>query len=73
MLSAFSPIVAPTQVPWGHKALAAYLGDDKAVRMSDDNVRLIENGAVSPLVSDQGLADNFYEEQLRTPARKSLC
>lgn len=73
-VSAFSPIVAPTQVPWGHKALAAYLGDDKAAWDEYDTVRLIENGARIPaMLVDQGLADNFYEEQLRTPLLEKAC
>lgn len=73
-VSAFSPIVSPTQVPWGHKALGAYLGDDKTAWQQYDAVRLIENGArVRSLLVDQGLADNFYEEQLRTPLLEKAC
>lgn len=73
-VSAFSPIVSPTQVPWGHKALGAYLGDDKTAWQQYDAVRLIENGArVRSLLVDQGLADNFYDEQLRTPLLEKAC
>ena len=67
--SAFSPIVAPTQVPWGKKALPAYLGDDEAAWRRHDAVALIEDmddlSAAPPLLVDQGTADNFLEEQLR--------
>ena len=64
--SAFSPIVAPMQVPWGQKALPAYLGDDRAAWRRHDAVALIEDGAESPpMLVDQGTADDFLEEQLR--------
>ena len=73
-VSAFAPIVSPTQVPWGHKALGAYLGDDQAAWAEYDTVRLIEDGArIRSLLVDQGLADNFYEEQLRTPLLEKAC
>lgn len=73
-VSAFAPIVSPTQVPWGHKALGAYLGDDQAAWAEYDTVRLIESGArIRSLLVDQGLADNFYEEQLRTPLLEKAC
>ena len=68
--SAFSPIVAPTQVPWGRKALPAYLGRDPAAWRRHDAVALIEDGAADgmgapPMLVDQGTADDFLEEQLR--------
>ena len=73
-VSAFAPIVSPTQVPWGHKALGAYLGNDQAAWTEYDAVRLIENGArIRSILVDQGLADNFYEEQLRTPLLEKAC
>jgi len=66
-VSAFAPIVAPSQVPWGHKALGGYLGDDKAAWAQHDAVALIEGGARLPdLLVDQGEADNFLAEQLKT-------
>lgn len=64
--SAFAPIVAPMQVPWGEKALPRYLGDDRSKWREYDAVALIEDGARLPdLLVDQGTADNFLEEQLR--------
>ena len=42
-VSAFSPIVAPSQVPWGQKALAGYLGGDQAAWRKHDAVALIED------------------------------
>src|ERR1700674_700363 len=43
--SAFSPIVAPSQVPWGIKALGGYLGDNRSAWRKHDAVALIEDGA----------------------------
>ncbi len=65
--SAFSPIVAPTQVPWGHKAFSAYLGDDTSLWAAHDAVELIQAEASKlPILIDQGEADNFLAEQLKT-------
>ena len=66
-VSAFSPIVAPAQVPWGEKALSSYLGDDRYLWREYDACALIEDGARLPdLLIDQGMADNFLGEQLKT-------
>ncbi|MDX9740119.1 MAG: S-formylglutathione hydrolase [Gammaproteobacteria bacterium] len=71
-VSAFSPIVAPSQVPWGEKAFSHYLGDDRAAWQRYDAVELLRGEAslemgVSPrpLLIDQGDADEFLEGQLR--------
>ena len=73
-VSAFSPIVAPTQVPWGQKALPGYLGDDRAAWRKHDAVALIEDGARLPeLLVDQGDADNFLTEQLRPELLVDAC
>lgn len=72
--SAFAPIVAPSQVPWGHKALGGYLGQDCAAWAEYDACALIESGARLPdLLVDQGMADNFLEEQLRTHLLDEAC
>ncbi|WP_257170656.1 S-formylglutathione hydrolase [Bradyrhizobium sp. SRS-191] len=72
--SAFSPIVAPSQVPWGEKALTGYLGSDKAAWRKHDAVALIEDGArVSDLLVDVGTADQFLEQQLRPELLKAAC
>ena len=72
--SAFSPIVAPSQVPWGTKALGGYLGDDKAAWRRHDAVALIEDGArVSELLVDVGDADQFLTEQLRPELLERAC
>ncbi|MEO9462376.1 MAG: S-formylglutathione hydrolase [Marinomonas sp.] len=73
-VSAFSPIVAPSQVPWGEKALGRYLGEDKASWREYDTVALIEDGArVEHMLVDQGTADNFLEEQLQTDLLRAAC
>lgn len=73
-ISAFSPIVAPSQVPWGEKALGRYLGDDRQAWREYDAVALIEDGAgCPPLLVDQGGADDFLEEQLQTQRLADVC
>ena len=73
-VSAFAPIVAPSQVPWGHKALGGYLGPDRAAWRKHDAVALIEDGARVPaLLVDQGDADPFLAEQLKPDLLASAC
>jgi len=73
-VSAFAPIVAPSQVPWGEKALAGYLGEDRAAWRGHDAVALIEDGARLPaLLVDQGSADPFLAEQLRPELLENAC
>lgn len=65
--SAFSPIVAPSNVPWGRKAFSNYLGADEAAWAQYDATRLLaERGATGAhILIDQGTADQFLQEQLR--------
>lgn len=66
--SAFSPIVAPSQVPWGQQAFSAYLGDDKDTWQLYDTVNLVNQSQGKrqlPILIDQGLADEFLVEQLQ--------
>ena len=73
-VSAFSPIVSPLNCPWGHKALAGYLGDDRAAWADYDACALITGGARLPaLLVDQGDADAFLEEQLKTHLLEEAC
>ena len=74
-VSAFAPIVAPSQVPWGQKALTGYLGDDRAgAWRKHDAVALIEDGARVPaLLVDQGDADAFLENQLKPELLEAAC
>lgn len=73
-VSAFAPIVAPSQVPWGQKALSGYLGDDKTAWRKHDAVALIEDGArVDALLVDQGGADGFLDKELRPDLLRTAC
>lgn len=68
-VSAFAPIASPTRCPWGEKAFAAYLGEDRAEWARHDAARLIETGAVrgvyDDILVDQGAGDPFLTEQLK--------
>ncbi|WP_230293374.1 S-formylglutathione hydrolase [Croceicoccus sp. Ery5] len=65
--SAFAPIVSPLNCPWGEKALTGYIGPDQAAWRDYDACALIADGARLPdLLVDQGTADNFLEDQLKT-------
>lgn len=73
-VSAFSPIVAPSQVPWGEKAFGAYLGDDRAAWRAFDATALVETATERlPLLIDQGDADEFLESQLKPQLLKAAC
>jgi S-formylglutathione hydrolase len=73
-VSAFAPIVAPSLVPWGEKALGRYLGADRAAWRGHDAVALIEDGArVHSLLVDQGEADDFLGRQLRPELLETAC
>ena len=73
-VSAFAPIVAPSQVPWGQKALGGYLGPDKAAWRAHDAVALIEDGArIDALLVDQGAADSFLDKELRPDLLRAAC
>lgn len=73
-VSAFSPIVAPTQVPWGQKAFAAYLGDDRQAWAAHDAVALMATATERlPLLVDQGDADDFLASQLQPQLLKAAA
>ncbi|MCB2080212.1 MAG: S-formylglutathione hydrolase [Novosphingobium sp.] len=73
-ISAFSPIASPLNCPWGDKALGGYLGSNRAAWREYDACALIEDGARLPdLLVDQGTADGFLEEQLKTHLLREAC
>ncbi len=73
-VSAFAPIVAPSQVPWGQKALGGYFGDDLQRWKAHDAVALIEAGARVPeLLVDIGDADPFLDKELRPELLEQAC
>jgi S-formylglutathione hydrolase len=72
--SAFSPIAAPSQVPWGIKALSGYLGEGRQAWRKHDTVALIEDGArFSDFLVDVGDADPFLTQQLRPELLEQAC
>lgn len=74
-VSAFSPIVNPSVVPWGLKAFAGYLGEDQTLWAQYDASELIRQGAKSEsqILITQGLADEFLPTQLKTENFESAC
>lgn len=74
-VSAFAPIVAPGEVPWGQKALPRYLGDNRASWKAYDACALIRSGARFPgaILVDQGDADKFLEAQLQPERLDRAC
>ncbi len=74
-VSAFSPIVHPIQCPWGKKAFKGYLGDDQELWKTYDACEILKSGKTrnDTLLVEQGLADQFYEEQLLTKDLEAIC
>ncbi len=63
-ISAFSPIVSPSQVPWGIKAFSSYLGEDKDSWKEWDASELVKEAGMPPVLITQGIQDEFYPKQL---------
>lgn len=73
-VSAFAPIVAPSQVPWGEQAFAAYLGPDRDAWRAWDACELIRDARERlPLLIDQGDADEFLADQLQPERLRTAC
>ena len=76
-LSAFAPIAAPTQCPWGEKAFSGYLGEDRSTWAAHDASALMAAQGAAPypggILIDQGLADKFLAEQLHPEAFEAAC
>lgn len=73
-VSAFSPIVAPSQAPWGEKAFTAYLGDDREAWNAWDATELVAAAKERlPLLVDQGDADEFLATQLKPELLQAAC
>ncbi len=74
-ISAFSPIVAPMQCPWGQNAFSGYLGNNKNDWKSYDATQLIYDGYTSKnsILIDQGDADDFLSEQLKPELFETAC
>lgn len=73
-VSAFSPICSPLACPWGEKALGNYIGPDRKEWRQYDSTELVRGATRHlPLLVDQGSADNFLAEQLKTPLLEQAC
>ena len=73
-VSAFSPIVAPSQVPWGRKAFAGYLGPDEAAWREHDAVALLEDRRRAPdILVDVGTSDPFLDRELKPELLEAAC
>ena len=73
-VSAFAPIVAPSQVPWGRKALPKYLGEDRAAWADYDACELVRRQTFAgTILIDQGEADKFLEAQLKPELFDQAC
>lgn len=75
--SALSPIVAPAQVPWGQKAFAGYLGDNRTEWLKHDACALMkaagDRTGSAPIRIDQGLGDDFLERELKPQLFADAC
>lgn len=75
--SAFSPIVAPSQVPWGQKAFSGYLGEDTDEWQKHDACILMTaakgRAAFPVILIDQGMDDPFLAEQLKPELFEDAC
>jgi S-formylglutathione hydrolase len=74
-VSAFAPIAAPIQSPWGQKAFAGYLGTDRAAWTQYDATELVKAGRKfsGSIRIDQGKADKFLTEQLKPELLVAAC
>lgn len=74
-VSAFSPICAPSQSPWGQKAFTGYLGADKHPWQEYDACALLvtQGWPHQSILIDQGTADPFLQEQLKPELFQDAC
>lgn len=73
-VSAFAPLVSPIRAPWGQKAFARYLGEDRNAWRRYDACALIEDGArLAEILVDQGAKDSFLENQLKPELLADAC
>jgi S-formylglutathione hydrolase len=73
-VSAFAPISAPMQCPWGLKAFSGYLGDDRSTWRDYDSTELLGAKRYErPILVDQGTGDKFLSEQLKPELLAEAC
>ena len=75
-ISAFAPICSPVNCPWGKKALSNYLGADRSAWNACDATEIVRNLAETPasaILVDQGMADQFLEQELHPHLFEAAC
>ncbi len=73
-ISAFAPICAPSQCPWGQKAFQNYLGADHSSWASYDATESVKKRATSQsILIDQGEDDPFLEQELHPDLFEDAC
>lgn len=73
-ISAFAPIAAPMQCPWGEKAFSNYLGPDRELWRAYDATELVKSGRrTGPILIDQGLSDQFLSRELHPHLFEAAC
>lgn len=73
-VSAFAPICAPMQCPWGQKAFTHYLGENREEwRVYDASELVLTATFASPILIDQGTADKFLTPQLKPNLFEQAC
>ena len=76
-VSAFAPICAPSQCPWGRKAFTGYLGSDESLWLAHDASALMQHQPIAPypggILIDQGLGDKFLADQLHPEEFEAAC
>jgi len=73
-VSAFAPIAAPVQCPWGQKAFGNYLGPDEATWREHDASELVARRPFpTPILIDQGTGDQFFKDQQLLPEKFSAA
>ena len=76
-VSAFAPIAAPSDCPWGEKAFSGYLGNDRSTWAAWDATQLMAKQPRAPfprgILIDQGLDDKFLANQLHPEKFQAAC
>ncbi len=73
-VSAFAPIAAPMQCPWGHKAFSHYLGNNQSLWSAYDASQLVlQANHPRTILIDQGMADPWLEQQLNIDLFEHVC
>jgi len=75
-ISAFAPICSPINCPWGQKAFSNYLGSDQSTWSEYDATELVRNLDAIPghkILIDQGMADQFLEQELHPHLFEAAC